>query len=51
MKDPYCRYVIYFRNMTHPDWVLKHMEKGTDVIRRSENCHPYKVTGVWNREK
>ncbi len=37
--------------MTHPDWVLEHRRKGTEVRKIGDNFYLYKVTSVWDKEK
>ena len=35
----------------HPDWVLKHKAKGTNISRIRGKYYLYEVGSVWNREK
>lgn len=37
--------------MTHPDWVLKHKKKGTEVRKMGENYYLYKIRSEWDKEK
>ena len=37
--------------MPHPDWVLKHKQKGTEIRNIKNNYYLYKVTSVWDKEK
>lgn len=37
--------------MAHPDWVLKHKIKGSEVKHINGNYYLYKVSSRWNKEK
>lgn len=37
--------------MPHPDWVLKHKRKGTEIRKIGNKFYLYKVTSVWDKEK
>jgi len=37
--------------MTHPDWVLKHKKKGTNISCINGRYYLYAVSSVWNKEK
>lgn len=37
--------------MSHPEWVLKHKKKGTEVRKIGDNYYLYKVRSEWDREK
>ena len=37
--------------MAHPDWVLEHRRKGTEVRKIGNNFYLYKVTSIWDKEK
>ena len=37
--------------MPHPDWVLKHKRKGTEIRKIGNKFYLYKVTSAWDKEK
>ena len=37
--------------MAHPDWVLKHKRKGTQINCVNGHYYLYEVSSVWNKEK
>ena len=37
--------------MAHPDWVLKHKRKGTQINCVNGHYYLYEVSSVWNKKK
>ena len=37
--------------MAHPNWVLKHKKKGTEIRKISGQYYLYQVTSKWDPEK
>lgn len=37
--------------MTHPDWVLKHKAKGTEIRKLGKHYYLYKIRSEWDKDK